>query len=76
MKCIPELLDAFCESVNAGEMRPYMLLSDGKPVDFSFMKISQYGEAMDCEEQESFSALLDRFYSERDRLEQQRLPQP
>ena len=36
------------------------------------MKISQYGEAMDCEEQESFSALLDRFYSERDRLEQQR----
>ena len=69
---LPELLDAFCESVNAGEMRPYMLLSDGKPVDFSFMKISQYGEAMDCEEQESFSALLDRFYSERDRLEQQR----
>ena len=65
---LPELLDAFCESVDAGEMRPYMLLSDGKPVDFSFMKISQYGEAMDCEEQESFSALLDRFYSERDRL--------
>lgn len=27
---------------------------------------------MVCEEQESFSALLDRFYSERDRLEQQR----
>ena len=69
---LPELLDAFCESVNAGEMRPYLLLSDGKPADFSFMKIGQYGEAMDCEEQDSFSALLDRFYSERDRLEQQR----
>ena len=69
---LPELLDAFCESVSAGEMRPYLLLSDGKPVDFSFMKIGQYGETMDCEEQESFSALLDRFYSERDRLEQQR----
>ena len=73
---LPELLDAFCESVNAGEMRPYMLFSDGKPADFSFMKISQYGEAMDCEEQESFSALLDRFYSERDRLERRRQPQP
>ena len=69
---LPELLDAFCESVSAGEMRPYLLLSDGKPADFSFMKIGQYGETMDCEEQESFSALLDRFYSERDRLEQQR----
>lgn len=69
---LPELLDAFCESVIAGELRPYTVFDGKKPVDFSFMKIGQYGDAMHCEEQDSFSGMLDRFYADRDRLEQQR----
>ena len=69
---LPALLDAFTESVAAGELRPYLYLDGEKPVDFSFMRLTQYGDALRCEEAESFSALLDRFYTGRDRLEQQR----
>ena len=69
---LPELLDAFVDSVQAGDLRPTILYEDGKPRDFSFMPISQYGPAVSCREEESFSKLLDSFYSQRDRAEQQR----
>ena len=69
---LPALLDAFNESVRAGEMRPCLYLDDKKPVDFSFMRLTQYGDSLRCEEAESFSELLDRFYTGRDKLEQQR----
>lgn len=69
---LPQLLDAFVDSVRAGDIRPYILWEGDKPADFSFMKIGQYGETMSCREEESFSRLLDSFYSRRDRIEQQR----
>ena len=69
---LPELLDAFVDSVQAGDLRPCILYEDGKPRDFSFMPISQYGPAVSCREEENFSKLLDSFYSQRDRAEQQR----
>lgn len=69
---LPELLDAFVDSVQAGDLRPTILYEDGKPRDFSFMPVSQYGPAVSCREEESFSKLLDSFYSQRDRAEQQR----
>ena len=69
---LPELLDAFADSVQAGDLRPTILYEEGKPRDFSFMPISQYGPAVSCREEESFSKLLDSFYSQRDRAEQQR----
>ena len=69
---LPELLGAFVDSVKAGDLCPYILWEGDKPADFSFMKIGQYGEAMSCREEESFSKLLDSFYSRRDRLDQQR----
>lgn len=69
---LPQLLDAFVDSVKAGDMRPYILWDGDKPSDFSFMKIGQYGEAMSCREEESFSQLLDGFYSRWERAEQQR----
>lgn len=69
---LPELLDAFVDSVQAGDLRPTILYEDGKPRDFSFMPISQYGPAVNCWEEENFSKLLDSFYSQRDRVEQQR----
>lgn len=40
-----------------------------KPLDFSFMEITQYGTAAATKRFESFSALLDSFYDERDRVE-------
>lgn len=69
---LPELLDAFVDSVQAGDLRPTILYEEGKPRDFSFMPISQYGPSVSCREEESFSKLLDSFYSQRDRAEQQR----
>ncbi len=43
-----------------------------KPMDFSFFEILQYGTAAVVSEEESFSKLLDRFYSQRDQLERMR----
>lgn len=69
---LPAQLDAFAETVQAGELRPWLLLKDGAPMDYSFMPILQYGQEVVCREEESFSRLLDEFYSARDRQEQRR----
>ena len=69
---LPAQMDALAETVAAGEFRPYLIERDGKPLDFSFMAISQYGAASTCRSFESFSELLDEFYSGRDREEQRR----
>ena len=69
---LPELLDAFVDSIHAGDLRPTILYENGKPRDFSFMPISQYGPSVSCQTEDSFSKLLDSFYSQRDRAEQQR----
>ena len=68
---LPLQLEALAEAVAAGETEPVMLLREGRPMDLSFMAISQYGAEVSAERFESFSALLDAFYSRRDRLEQQ-----
>lgn len=54
--------------METGENRkPYLLLHlDGSPLDFSFMPITQYGLDALGREMESFSALLDAFYAQRD----------
>lgn len=52
---------------------PYMAVSPAKkPMDFSFMNITQYGTAAVVNRQTSFSELLDAFYEGRDRLERMR----
>ena len=69
---LADAADALAESVLAGELEPYMISMDGKPCDFSFMAISQYGAQAQLERFGSFSEMLDAFYSARDRAEQQR----
>ena len=69
---LPVQLDALAETVENGEYAPCLINRDGKPFDFSFLRISQYGEAAQTELCESFSQLLDAFYSRRDQQEQQR----
>ena len=66
---LPNQMDALAEAVAAGEFTPCMLLEDGKPKDFSFLRIRQYGAAIECETFPSFSALLDAFYTRRSRAE-------
>lgn len=69
---LPEICDAIAESVNAGDYTPYLLTQDNKPLDFSFMRINQYADCAKGESFESFSALLDAFYSRRDKAESSR----
>ena len=66
------LLTAFTDSIQAGELEPWLVYDGKKPLDFSFLALRQYGSDVRCVRTDSFSELLDLFYSARDRLEQQR----
>ena len=69
---LPEQMEALQETVAAGEYVPTLLTRDGKPQDFSFLPISQYGRESVNEAFDSFSALLDAFYTRRDQAELRR----
>ncbi len=48
---------------------PHILYdSEGMPKDFSYIKIAQYKNAINCKSFESYSALLESFYGERERI--------
>ena len=69
---LPEAIDAFLDSVRAGELTPVLFTEDGKPREFSFMQLRQYAGVYETREFESFSELLDAYYSKRDTLERRR----
>lgn len=46
---------------------------NGKPFDYSFMNICQYTTMAQIKKYESFSEMLDSFYSERDQIERMRV---
>lgn len=52
--------------ISEGCRKPYLLLKNGTPWDFTYMPISQYGSLVDSQLQDSFSALLDAFYAKKD----------
>lgn len=52
---------------------PCMAVVNGKPMDFAFMDITQYGEAAVIKRSESFSSLLDDFFNERDTAERMKV---
>ena len=57
------------ELVRGGKLEPYVLLNDGKPRDFTYCPITQYGSAMELRREVSFSVMLDGFYGERETAE-------
>lgn len=61
-----EAVYALEKVVRAGGGRPFLLLREGKAVDFSFMPILQYGPGTELREYETFSHLLDDFYATRE----------
>lgn len=54
------------------ERKPWLLTLDGKPKDFSYRPIYQYGSFMALSEVGSFSRMLDLFYSQRESNERLR----
>lgn len=62
----------FLECVRGNDFTPYMLLKEGKPFDFSFQPVLQYGMDVELRRMESFSAMLDEFYATRESVERVR----
>lgn len=64
-------LGRLIRAVQAGEHTPVLIkdTATGRPLDFSFLNITQYGTAASVKSYPDFSTLLDDFYSERDRVE-------
>ena len=62
-------LEALLKRVRGGSPEPEMVLQEGKPVDFAFLPVRQYGSLMNVRAYPELSALLDDFYTERDRAE-------
>lgn len=60
------------DKADKGTVAPYILIRDKKLVDFSFRPILQYGPSTELRQMESFSKLLDEFYSERESSERVR----
>ena len=68
-----EELCALRHRAETGDFTPTMLTEGGKPSDFSYLPISQYGGRMSVQTYSGFSPLLDDFYELRehqDRLRQ------
>ena len=63
---------ALRQRVEDGDFQPVCLYRDGKPAEFSYLPIRQYGDLMENREMESFSALMDVFYESREREERTR----
>lgn len=69
---LPDALDALVDTVEVKDFTPTLLLEDGKPRDFSFMNLKQYGNGFEVQTESSFSALLDAYFSKREAIERRR----
>lgn len=69
---LPAVIEAFLESVRAGEFTPTLFLENGRPREYSFMALRQYGTEYECRTFDSFSELLEAYYSKRELLERRR----
>ena len=65
-------LAAWRDLVRRGDFLPVTLKRGGKPFDFTFAPIIQYENACECAAGESFSALLDGFFAEREQADRVR----
>ena len=66
------LTDYLMEQFRFEPMEPTLLLKGDKPSDFSFRPIFQYGTYMTLRHYDSFSELLDAFYTETDHNDRMR----
>ncbi len=66
-QALAQAMDTLCQSP-----QPVQLLYEGRPKDFSFRPITQYGAYYTQQIWESFSALLDAVYTQRDQAERMR----
>jgi predicted ribosome quality control (RQC) complex YloA/Tae2 family protein len=65
-------LEGLLRDVKEHHFTPTLISMDGKPRDFTFLPITQYGGSAVLTEFPSFSLLLDGFYEQRENLERVR----
>ncbi len=58
-----ESFSALVSSASSGELSPWMLLKGEEAKDYSYMPVSQYGAEYECRKYDSFSALLDDYFT-------------
>ena len=64
---------AFTERIRNKEFIPTLIRDgDGKPCEYCFMPITQYGESYTTQQTESFGKLLDGYFTERGRVDRVR----
>ena len=62
-------LEALLSKVKEDRFAPVMLMKEGRPSDFTFLPVEQYGSLVECVPFPTFSQMLDRFYEQRETLE-------
>lgn len=72
-KLISELINLKETVINCTGKPCIIYREDGKPMDFSFIPVTQYGDFVKTENFNSFSDLLDSFYDARDARERMRV---
>lgn len=72
-KALKSRLESLIDTVNNTSGKPVLIYDvSGKPLDFCFTDISQYGDTATLREYPDFSALLDDFYFERVNIDRSR----
>lgn len=69
---MPAAMKSLADIVQKQEFVPCMISDGEMPKDFSFLRISQYGNSLTLKEFDSFSSLLDAFYTQRSKAEEMR----
>ncbi len=73
LRLAAEKLTAYFQRHLGEKARPYLVCQpDGTPKAYAFVPIYQYGPGYPCKEMENFGALLDSFYTIRDRRDAMR----
>ncbi len=65
-------LTELTERIEKRDFTPTMLLRDGRPFDFTFQTVVQYGPEVELKRYPTFSALLDDFYEQKEAQERVR----
>ena len=65
-------LEKLVADIRENRFTPVGLKRNGEPLDFSYRPIRQYGDAVEQEVYDDFSALMDDFYAQRERAERLR----
>lgn len=69
---LADAVEELIERVKSSDLTPTLIMADDKVQDYSFMPLMQYGTLMKLKTFDSFSELLDAFYSKRERAQRRK----